>query len=86
MSAAQQRNQLRIAAVNGRADPQFQRDQVAMLVSYIERMIGAGNVPVQDEQRLRELTNMTCAAFGMPSIAERDTLDRQLDAIREVIG
>ncbi|WP_398473183.1 hypothetical protein [Tardiphaga sp.] len=81
-----QRNHLRIAAISGRADEQFQRDTVAVLVSYIERMVGAGDVSEKHETRLRELTNTTCAVFGMPSIAERDAVfEANLAILREVL-
>jgi hypothetical protein len=78
VSTSQERNRLRIAAHNGKADPQYQRDQVAHLVSYVERIVH--KLPEADQLRLRPITNQTCAAFGMPSIAERpiDALDFNL--------
>ncbi len=69
--SAQDRNRLRVAAHNGKADPQFQYDTVAQFVSFVERIVH--KLPEADQFRLRPLINQTCAAFGMPSIAERPT-------------
>ena len=71
MSDAQSRNRLRIAAHNGTADPQYQRDEVAFLIHEVERAIGSGTLPVEIEMRLRQLSIRAGAALGIPSIAER---------------
>jgi hypothetical protein len=71
MNSAQERNRLRIAAHNGKADPQFQRDEVALLIHEVERAIGTGKLPEKIEMRLRQRVISAGAALGIPSIAER---------------
>ena len=51
-------------------NPDFQRETVARLVTYCERMIRAGEVEPQHEFNLRTFVNLTCTAFDMAPVQE----------------
>lgn len=50
-----------------------QREAVARLTTYCERMIARGQLPTLDEMNLRVFVNNTCAAFGMALVQDRET-------------
>lgn len=54
------------------ADPSTeQREAVARLTTYCERMISRGQLPALDETNLRVFVNKTCTAFGMALVQDR---------------
>lgn len=54
-----------------------QREAVANLTTYCERMIARGKLPMLDEVNLRSFVNEVCAAFDMAPV-----YDRQLEVVR----
>lgn len=63
--------------------PDFQRETVARLTTYCERLIRSGKLPAQEELNLRTFVNLTCNAFDMAPV--QDTFERDLNTIREVM-
>lgn len=53
-----------------------QREAVARLTSYCERMIERGSLPALDELNLRNFVNQTCTAFGMALVRDRREMAR----------
>lgn len=49
-----------------------QREAVARLTTFCERLIEAGKLPGALEAELRLHTNAACAAFDMPQVYERN--------------
>jgi hypothetical protein len=50
--------------------PDFQRETVARLTTYCERLIRSGTLPAQEELNLRTFVNLTCNAFDMAPVQE----------------
>lgn len=63
----------------------FQRETVAKLTSYCERMIMRGKLPELDELNLRVFVNLTCSAFDMAPLNDNTSL-AQSDRITAVVG
>lgn len=51
--------------------PDFQRETVARLTTYCERLIRSGKLPEQEELNLRTFVNLTCNAFDMAPVQEQ---------------
>jgi hypothetical protein len=64
-------------------NPHFQREAVARLTTYCERMIRAGEVSPKHELHLRTLVNLACTAFDMAPVI--DDFERDLSIIRQVM-
>ena len=62
-------------------NPHFQREAVARLTTYCERMIQRGKLPMLDEINLRTFVNEVCNAFDMALVQDRFEAD--LDVIRK---
>lgn len=60
----------------------FQRETVARLTTYCERLIRSGALPPENELQLRTFVNLTCTAFDMAPVQE---FERDLEIIREVM-
>lgn len=50
----------------------FQRETVARLTTYCERLIRSGQLQTQDELNLRTFVNLTCNAFDMAPVQETE--------------
>jgi hypothetical protein len=61
-----------------------QREAVAKLATYCERMIQRGKLPLLDEMNLRTFVNEACTAFNMAPVQDR--LEQDLQIIREVMA
>lgn len=61
----------------------FQRETVARLTTFCERLIRDAKLNPQDELNLRTFVNLTCNAFDMAPV--QDTFERDLNTIREVM-
>lgn len=51
--------------------PDFQRETVARLTTFCERLIRDDKLNEQDELALRTFVNLTCSAFDMAPVQER---------------
>lgn len=54
-------------------NPSFQREAVARLTTYCEKLAQSGSLSFDQELQLRALTNITCTAFDMATVVERPT-------------
>jgi hypothetical protein len=79
MNPAQERYRVRMAALNGRIDPSYQREVVARFATFFEKIAEIGLLPEEYEMQGRVHANNACAAFGLASIAERSAEMTALD-------
>lgn len=63
--------------------PDFQRETVARLTTYCERLIRSGELPAGKELELRTFVNLTCNAFDMAPV--QDEFEKTVNTIREVM-
>lgn len=62
-------------------NPHFQREAVARLTTFCERLISSGDLSPTNVINLRTFVNITCNAFDMAPV--QDDFEKDLAVIRE---